>query len=191
METVGGKPMDETISSKRLTREDFELLCCGYFRLHNIYPIDLASVVFLYADSSEKYVSIAAVGHVDAGKSTTIGRLLFELDVYNERELEQLKKEAQELGKDSFMFAFYLDRCRDEIERGITIKGTSKDFFTKFYHYNIIDSPGHPCFIKNMISCVSKSDAAMIFVPANRGGFEVSIARGNHRRGYVIHIYCI
>ena len=190
--------MDKTTASKRLTREDFHLLCCGYFRLHNIYPIDLASIVLQYIDSSKKYISIIALGHVDAGKSTTIGRLLFELDVYNERELMKLRHETQELGKQSFLFAFYLDRCKDERSRGITIKGTSKDFFTEFYHYNIIDAPGVPCFIKNMISGVSKSDAAIIFVPANKGGFETSIAPGNRCRGYVhvdiyvyIQYYCL
>jgi len=69
----------------------------------------------------KKHLGIVIVGHVDAGKSTTTGRLLFELGGMSERELDKLRKEAQELGKDSFLFAFFLDRSKEERARGVTI----------------------------------------------------------------------
>lgn len=87
--------------------------------------------------------ALHTAGHVDSGKSTTTGRLLFELGGIPERELEKLKEEAAALGKQSFAFAFYMDRQKEERERGVTIACTTKEFFTDKWHYTIIDAPGH------------------------------------------------
>jgi elongation factor 1-alpha len=90
----------------------------------------------------KQHLSIVICGHVDSGKSTTTGRLLFELGGIPERELEKLKEEAAALGKQSFAFAFYMDRQKEERERGVTISCTTKEFFTDKWHYTIIDAPG-------------------------------------------------
>merc|ERR1711970_1668803 len=120
----------------------------------------------------------------DSGKSTTTGRLLFELGGIPERELEKLKAEADRLGKSSFAFAFYMDRQKEERERGVTISVTTKEFFTEKWHYTIIDAPGHRDFIKNMITGSSQADVSMIMVPAD-GNFTTAIARGNHKAGEI------
>jgi elongation factor 1-alpha len=134
--------------------------------------------------SGKQHVSIVVCGHVDAGKSTTTGRLIFELGGIPEREMEKLKAEAETLGKSSFAFAFSMDKSKAERARGVTIACTTKEFFTESYHYTIVDAPGHRDFIKNMISGASQADVALLMVPAD-GNFTAAIARGNHKQGVV------
>jgi len=136
------------------------------------------------ANSEKEHLSIVICGHVDSGKSTTTGRLIFELGGIPERELEKLKAEAERLGKASFAFAFFMDRQKEERERGVTIACTTKEFYTDKWHYTIIDAPGHRDFIKNMITGASQADVALIMVPCD-GNFTTAIARGNHKAGEI------
>jgi len=136
------------------------------------------------ANSEKEHLSIVICGHVDSGKSTTTGRLIFELGGLSEREYEKLKAEAERLGKGSFAFAFFMDRQKEERERGVTIACTTKEFYTDKWHYTIIDAPGHRDFIKNMITGASQADVALIMVPAD-GNFTTAIAKGNHKAGEI------
>lgn len=131
-----------------------------------------------------QHLSIVICGHVDSGKSTTTGRLIFELGGIPERELEKLKEEAATLGKASFAFAFYMDRQKEERERGVTISCTTKEFFTDNWHYTIIDAPGHRDFIKNMISGAAQADVCLLMVPAD-GNFTTAIQKGDHKANEV------
>lgn len=135
-------------------------------------------------DIEKEHVSVVVCGHVDAGKSTTCGHLIFDLGGINERDMKKLRDEAEALGKGSFAFAFHMDKQKEERERGVTIKATTNEFFTETKHYTIIDAPGHKNFIKNMITGSSQADVALIMVPAD-GNFATSLAKGNIKAGEV------
>ena len=133
--------------------------------------------------NNKQHISLVVTGHVDAGKSTSTGHLIFKLGGINEREMAKLQKEADEKGKSSFAFAYYMDTCKEERERGVTIQCTTKEFFTDKYHYSIVDAPGHRNYIKNMITGAGCADAALILVPAEKGGFEAAIAKPDPQSG--------
>ena len=133
--------------------------------------------------SDKEHLSLVVCGHVDAGKSTTCGHLIFKLGGISEREMTKLQAEAEEKGKSSFGFAYYLDTCKEERERGVTIQCNTKEFFTDKYHYTIVDAPGHKDYIKNMITGSATADVGLLLVPAEKGGFEAAIAKADAKLG--------
>lgn len=133
--------------------------------------------------SDKEHLSIVVTGHVDAGKSTTTGHLIFKLGGISQREMAKLQAMADEQGKSSFGFAYYMDTNKEERERGVTIQSNTKEFFTDKYHYTIVDAPGHKDYIKNMITGSATADVGLLLVPAEKGGFEAAIAKADPKLG--------
>ena len=114
-------------------------------------------------------INLMTAGHVDAGKSTLIGRLLFDSGAIREEELRKLKEIATELKKETFEFAFVMDTVKEERERGLTIDIMHRPFETQKWFFTIIDCPGHRDFVKNMITGASQADAAIFVISGKTG----------------------
>lgn len=137
------------------------------------------------------HINVVVIGHVDSGKSTTTGHLIYKCGGIDKRTIEKFEKEAAELGKGSFKYAWVLDKLKAERERGITIDIALWKFETPKYYVTVIDAPGHRDFIKNMITGTSQADCAILIIAAGTGEFEAGISKDGQTREHALLAYTL
>jgi elongation factor 1-alpha len=137
------------------------------------------------------HINLVVIGHVDSGKSTTTGHLIYKCGGIDKRVIEKFEKEAKEMGKSSFKYAWVLDKLKAERERGITIDIALWKFETQKYYFTIIDAPGHRDFIKNMITGTSQADVAILVIASGQGEFEAGISKNGQTREHALLAYTL
>jgi len=133
--------------------------------------------------SKKPHLNLIIIGHVDHGKSTMTGHLLFDTGNVDDKTIAKYADESTKSGRgETFKFAWVLDTLKEERERGVTIDLRFEKFETDKIFFTIIDAPGHRDFIKNMITGTSQADAAILVASSKKGEFEVGIGPGGQTR---------
>ncbi|KAG9219330.1 hypothetical protein CCMSSC00406_0001740 [Pleurotus cornucopiae] len=140
----------------------------------------------LFGEGMREHLNIVFVGHVDAGKSTMGGNLLFLTGMVDKRTMEKLEREAKEAGRESWYLSWALDSTTQERSKGKTVEVGRAYFETPARRYTILDAPGHKTYVPSMISGAAQADVAILVISARKGEFETGFERGGQTREHIM-----
>ena len=132
------------------------------------------------------HLNLVFIGHVDAGKSTTCGNIMYLSGLVDERTIEKYQKEAKAKNRDSWFLAYLMDTGEEERSKGITIEVGRTAFETENRRYTILDAPGHKNYVVNMISGATQADVGVLLISARKGEFETGFERGGQTREHAM-----
>ncbi|RNF05881.1 Hsp70 subfamily B suppressor 1 [Trypanosoma rangeli] len=183
----GSKSTDKpTINASEGVTKTMSTMASGAHRTGGISKLKKNKVQEIMPDPNKRDCTFVIAGHVDAGKSTTLGHLLLLLGRVSQSDVDRNERSARQLNKESFKYAWLLDQSEEERRRGVTIDSGSYCFETEHRRINILDAPGHKDYVLSMISSATQADAALLVVTVAPSEFEVGLSHGTKEHLFIL-----
>ena len=175
--------MEKMLTNGELTQDEFDEATGK--KAPSVAVADVEEIEAVDEDPRE-HINIVFIGHVDAGKSTLSGSILFITDRVDKRTIERFEREAKERNRDSWFLAFIMDTSDEERAKGKTVEVGRAHFDTAVKRYTILDAPGHKNYVPNMISGAAQADVGCLVLSARKGEFETGFERGGQTREHAM-----